>query len=742
MLIAKVALLNTTREYDILFSYLIPDYLTTEVGRGTHVFVPFGRGNRQASGIVFEITDEFEGDIEKLKEISSIVPDMPNFPDEMIMLAAWMQKKYICTYSDAIKCILPSKTNIKTNRTVKLSIGDDEAKELIEGNKLRSINQIKVLQILLEQGETEVSEIINNSSVNIGSINGLSKKGLVEFGTIEIMRDPFSEKYYEETFSLEPIGEQLEIIDKIIERLEKHLYCKMLLHGVTGSGKTEVYMQTISKCISMGRNAILLVPEISLTPQMINSFKGRFGENVAVLHSRLSVGERYDQWRSIREGKVQIVIGARSAVFAPMDNIGIIIIDEEQEGTYKSESMPRYHAEQIAEYRCIYHGAVLLKGSATPSVVSYYDAVEGDTVLLTMNKRINLKAMPPVKIVSMIDEIKAGNRSSMSRELIDLLIKNKEAGKQSLLFLNRRGHSRTILCRDCGYTVKCPDCGIAMTYHSAGDRLICHYCGFTVRSISECPKCKSIYIGKFGTGTQKIEEELREMLPGFTFIRMDADTTSGKNAHEKILDKFRNEKIDIIIGTQMIAKGHDFADVTLVGILSVDGMLNIDAYNAFEKGFQLITQAAGRAGRSETQGNVIVQAFDTDNFCIQRACEHDYVGFYENEIEFRRAMRYPPFTHMGVVALASTNDRKVFDYAKAIKAVCSTFSDDGNIEVFGPSRPTIQKIKGKYRWRLVIKCDSEALLIELFTHIINGMRAKLKKDEIDMALDVDPVNFY
>jgi len=523
------------------------------------------------------------------------------------------------------------------------------------------------------------------------------------------------------------------------QQLDSKGYGESLIHGITGSGKTEVYLQLISHCFEMGKKAIMLVPEIALTPQMVERFVSRFGKRVAVMHSRLSLGERFDQWKLISEGKVDVVVGARSAIFAPIENLGLIVIDEEHEGSYKSESMPRYNAKEVAQKRCEINGALLLYGSATPSVDTYYRATQREIKLIEMRSRPNTAQLPSVELVDMRLELENGNRSPFSSRLMEELNKNSGNNQQSILFLNRRGFSTFVFCRNCGYTMKCPECNIALTFHSKNNRLICHYCGFTVKNPTKCPSCESGNIRYFGIGTQKIEEEIKQRLPDSSVLRMDTDTIGYKNAHEEILNRFKNENINIMVGTQMIAKGHDFPNVTLVGVLVADSMLNIGDFRSSERTFQLLTQVAGRAGRGDIGGRVIIQTYNTEEYSILAACHQDFIGFYKQEILIRKRLDYPPFSNIAIVTFSGRKDRAIFEISKSIKPELME-KCTSDFEVLGPSRCPIPKIANKYRWRLVIKAKNIELLVDELTKMSDRIWKKAKDEDIMMSIDINPYN--
>ncbi|MCR4435898.1 MAG: primosomal protein N' [Clostridiales bacterium] len=810
--IASVVVSNTARGFDREYHYTIPDVLMEKIKPGVRVLVPFGRSDRVREAYVLDVLEETGKT--GLKEIKSVIDEEAVLSPHMIKLAAWMKERYICTYSDVIKTMLPPGIGVKSQRTVGLlkyedglnagakkildvlaehgneldyrELGDivnikDYEKQIetldkigavrvyeeftarvrkktvrvaylalpeeeiiheMETNRIKKIQQVRILEMLLENEFVSVADIARFSGVSPSVLNTLKKHGYIDFKNVEISRDPLKNKPIVQTQPLLPTPQQAYALDKIKGCLDSGKFAEILLHGVTGSGKTEVYLQLIQHCFDQGKHAIVLVPEISLTPQMIERFKGRFGDSVAVLHSRLSMGERYDQWRLIRDGKIKVAVGARSAVFAPFEKLGMIIIDEEHEGTYKAEITPKYHARDVACQRCKNENAVLILGSATPSVETYYRAETGEIGFVEMTKRANHMVMPKIEIVDMKKELEEGNRSVFSRKLTAEINENIRLGQQTILFLNRRGYASFVLCRDCGYTLKCPNCSISLTYHASDERLICHYCGFTVKNPSVCPKCKSAHIRHFGTGTQKIEEEIKKSFPGSTVIRMDMDTTTYKNSHEEILRQFREEKIDIMVGTQMIAKGHDFPNVTLVGVLAADSLLNLNDYRACERTFQLITQVAGRAGRGELPGRVVIQAYNTGDFSIVSACNHDYSGFYKNEILIRKKLGYPPFNNISVVVLSGGNDRLTFRKSKEVKELLTEgFAREAcPSEVLGPVRAPLSKIKNKYRWRIVIKCKSMEKIIAVLSAVSAEYYKKRSNSCVELSMDINPAN--
>ncbi len=809
----SVVLSNTTRAFDKKYTYSVPEHLSQQIFQGCRVLVPFGSGEQVREGFVTETNPlVLEDKSIVYKEIKEILEPYPLLTNDSIQLLEWMKRRYICTYSDIIKCMLPPGISVKTVKNIKindihkdfkkaglkkvLSVLDDcggecEYEELrgicsikgfksaieelclsgavsmeesyeqkvnaktvkavslarptseiideLENNQIKRIQHVRVLEILLENEIVSVSDMQRFAGVTTSVLDTLSKHGYISYKSLEIKRNPLKGKHYEKTEPLSPTEDQSHALAFLKKQLDCKNFQETLLHGITGSGKTEVYLQLISHCFLLGKKAILLVPEISLTPQMVERFVSRFGNRVAVIHSKLSLGERFDQWKLIRDGKVDVVVGARSAIFAPMENLGLIVIDEEHEGSYKSESMPRYNAKDDARKRCEINNCLLVYGSATPSVETYYSAETEKIHLLEMQNRPKTAELPKVELVDMRVELENGNKTPFSSRLVEELLKNKDNNQQSILFLNRRGFSTFVICRNCGYTMKCPECSIALTYHSKTKRLICHYCGFTVQNPSVCPSCKSENIRYFGTGTQKIEEEVTKRIPEASVIRMDMDTVGYKNAHEEILNRFKNENINIMVGTQMIAKGHDFPNVTLVGVLAADGMLNTGDYRASERTFQLLTQVSGRAGRGDIGGRVIIQTYNTDEYSIIAACNHDFKSFYAQEIMIRKRLDYPPFTNIALITFSGRRDRGVFESAKSMKPLlCEECPED--TLVLGPSRCPVPKIANKYRWRLVVKERDVELLIERLSAMGDKFWKNNKDKDVTMSIDINPYN--
>lgn len=605
----------------------------------------------------------------------------------------------------------------KIVRVAALAIDEDDVFDIIEGlNKRRAFAQAKMLEILIGNEFIAVSDLVRFADGSYNAVSSLEKKGLITLNNITVLREILS---CEVTSKTEPplyTEEQQKAVSQLKILIEKGEYSRVLLHGVTGSGKTEVFMNAISEVIKKGKQAILLVPEIALTPQMVQRFTDRFGSRIAVFHSGLSLGEKYDQWKKMRDGEADIVIGARSAVFAPFSNLGIIIMDEEHEQTYKSEMTPRYQTKEVAVFRAAQDQSVLLLASATPEVQSYYKASVGEYQLLEMKQRANRAQMPEVAVVDMRDELESGNKSIFSRLLTEEIGKNLACGEQTILFLNRRGFSTFVSCRSCGYVAKCPDCNISLTYHKFNDQLRCHYCGYTRSNPTECPSCGGKYIRYFGSGTQKIEEEIQKLFPEASTIRMDVDTTGRKFAHEKILNEFEKKKIDILIGTQMVAKGLDFENVTLVGVVSADVMLNLDDYRSGERSFSVLEQVTGRAGRAKKPGRAVVQTYSPEHTAITYMQRHDYHAFYRAEIQMREAMWYPPFCDMILVMFSALSETLVQQASKFFAKQLSAAGElPQKVRILGPIPSAVTKIKNKYRWQLVIKCDNADALNVILT---------------------------
>lgn len=625
----------------------------------------------------------------------------------------------------------------KKSVAYKLAVTRDEALEYAQMVRKRAPKQAQAMEIIADAEILSLRDFKNFALCDGAVIKTLNKKGLIDKIQIDIDRDPNTD-YVKQEEDKKLTYEQRAVVSEIVPCLEERRNETFLLHGVTGSGKTEVYIHCIKKVLEMGRKAIVLVPEISLTPQTVNRFRARFPDRVAVIHSALSQGERFDQWCKIRDGGADIVIGARSAVFAPFDDIGIIIVDEEHSDTYKSESAPRYVTSEIADFRAKQHGAVVLLASATPSFATYHSATEGKIRLLTMTNRYNLNSMPDIYIADMREELKNGNKSMFSRRLQKEIQANLDRGEQTILFLNRRGFSTFVSCRECGYVAHCPNCNISMTYHKYDNSLQCHYCGHSVSNYDICPSCGSKYIRYFGGGTEKVENEVKSLFPDATTIRMDIDTTGKKQSHKTILDKFEKEKIDILIGTQMVTKGLDFENVTLVGVVSADTMLNIDDFRSGERTFDILEQVTGRAGRGSKTGRAVIQTYSPEHEAVVMAAKHDYNKYYHTEIKYRELLWYPPFCNMTLVGFSGAVKKDVEDCANTFRQALG----DGDFTVLGPIPCAVSKIKNKYRYQMIIKSKLEDDLTPLLLKSRNACYDNLNFSDVTVIIDKNPTHVH
>lgn len=652
--------------------------------------------------------------------------------------------------------MIKDKVRKKTVKTVSAAVSGEEAEKALASFSGQARRQKEVLQFLLEVGvPLSLQEVLSTLRVTAGTVAKLAEKGFAVIEDVEVFRDPYRNRHFKGTDPLERTAEQEVVYGKVTETLDERSYGVFLLHGVTGSGKTEVYLQTIERCISLGRQAIVLVPEISLTPQMVERFKGRFGGKVAVMHSRLSTGERYDEWRKIREGRVQVAIGARSAVFAPFADLGLIVMDEEHETSYKQEETPKYHARDVAVYRAHQHNAAVILGSATPSLESYHAArSQADDnfapLLLEMKQRPSGSHLPGVNIVDMREELRDGNRSMFSRALHEGIAARLERGEQTVLLLNRRGHSTFVMCRTCGYVAGCPECDISLTYHQKSNNLRCHYCGYAAPAPSICPECNSEHIRYFGTGTQRVEGELAKLFPGIRVIRMDVDTTTEKGSHEKLLQTFREKKGDVLLGTQMVAKGLDFPDVTLVGVIAADTALNFPDFRSAEKTFQLLTQVAGRAGRHQLPGEVFIQTYMPDHYSVIHASRHDYGSFVREELNHRRALHYPPYSRLILVTLSHEKLplllRMAENFAGDLRGKAQRLGWYGNLDRFaaealdilGPVASPIPRIKNRYRFQCMVKYRGPLDAVRLVRETAADTLANLRDASLQISIDVDP----
>ncbi|PEC49780.1 primosomal protein N' [Bacillus sp. AFS077874] len=798
MTYASVLVDVSVRQTDRPFDYKVPTRWQDAIQPGMRVIVPFGP--RKVQGFVLSIKETTN--VEKVKEIEEVLDVMPVLTEELLLLGSYLSQKTLCFFISAYQAMLPTaikavykkhvqvtseealdqlapelanlfsivkrrewteieslvskislvqraikeglleieyevknKANKKTERVVSLLKVLDEELPII-----KSPQQKDIIEYLRMNGQTSVKELKECLGITDSPIKTLEKNEVISIKTVEVYRDPYEGREIERSKPLPLIEEQQIAFEQIVSSFHERKNKIHLLHGVTGSGKTEVYLQAIQVVLSEGKEAIVLVPEISLTPQIVGRFKSRFGNDVAVLHSGLSIGEKYDEWRKIQRKEVKVVVGARSAIFAPFENIGMIIIDEEHETTYKQDEHPRYHARDIAIWRGEYHHCPIVLGSATPTLESFARAGKGVYELNTMSKRVNQGPLPEVEIVDMREQLRIGNRTMFSTALHEKILDRLEKKEQIILFLNRRGYSSFVMCRDCGYTIQCPHCEVSLTYHKHNHHLKCHYCGYETYMPKQCPSCQSEHIRFFGTGTQKVEEAITKTYPEARVIRMDNDTTSRKGAHEKMLKQFGNGEADILLGTQMIAKGLDFPNVTLVGVLAADSSLHLPDFRASERTFSLLTQVSGRAGRHEKPGEVVIQTYSPEHYSIELAKTQDYVAFYEEEMKIRRSFRYPPFYYLVLISIAHNDLIKTVKVSEQIAGYLREYLSEGSI-VLGPVASPIAKIKDHFRYQCVIKYKSEPALYDVLNRIQQYYQDETDKGKLQLTIDFQPTMF-
>lgn len=697
-------------QLDKIFQYIIPDELLHRVEIGCRVKIPFGRTTR--TGYVVDISEEAEIEPDRIKPLIEVITESVTIDGKLIRLANWMKNYYGSTMYQALKVVIPIKEKVKpvTKKTIHLLISGNEAREIAsEARRKKHMAQARLLEALADNPVADFTLLNQKLDITMSTVNSLDKKGLIEIETSVMFRNAVRSRALKKE---KPVlnDEQKFVTESIIEDFKNGDNTPCLIKGVTGSGKTEVYMELIEWNIERGKEVICLIPEISLTYQTVMRFYNRFGDNISIINSRMSKGERYDSFLAAKEGRIKIMIGPRSALFTPFNNLGLIIIDEEHENAYKSENVPKYHARETAVELAKISGAKVVFGSATPSLDTYYRAKNGVYKLFTMENRAGSGTLPVVETVDLRDEMKNGNRSVFSRRLLALMEEKLQKKEQIMLFLNRRGYRGFINCRDCGHIIECPHCAVSMTEHKSG-KLICHYCGYEAPIVKICPECGSKHIGKFKAGTELIEEETRKLFPNAFVLRMDLDTTKGKDGHADILEKFADGEADILIGTQMIVKGHDFPNVTLVGILLADMSLYSPDYMAAERSFELLTQAAGRAGRGDKKGNVIIQTYNPEHYSIVHACKHDFDSFYEEEIAYREMMGYPPVLQFMSCKIASLDEEKAVYISEEIKKITAGFAEDTRI--IGPGNAPVYKINDIYYRIIYYKNSSHERLEEI-----------------------------
>ncbi|MBB6452975.1 primosomal protein N' (replication factor Y) [Salirhabdus euzebyi] len=798
MNIARVIVDVPSMSIDRLFDYKIPERYIGVMEEGMRVIVPFGP--RKVMGFVVEVQNESSiSKLKEIQEVMDLTPVLTNelislgkwlaektlsfqITALQVMLPQILKAKYekelwllaqedmleealrflfagraVVPFSDIddrqityyqiqkaiqdglveIRYIVKSKETKKKITWVK-PVELWKLEEALLDTPKQAVKQQEIITYFLDKPEAiPLKQLLGKIDTTRSTINNLSKKGLLELFEKEVYRDPLQNRTFEKTVPLELTSEQSAAIKPIKKSIDENNHDVFLLHGVTGSGKTEVYLQSIQKVLEQGKEAIVLVPEIALTPQMVQRFKSRFGSKVAVMHSGLSAGEKFDEWRKIQRKEVQVVVGARSAIFAPFRNLGIIIIDEEHETSYKQDDHPRYHARDVAIYRGKHHQCPVVLGSATPTLETFARAKKDVYKLLTLSKRMNEQAMPAVHIVDMRGELHAGNRSMFSMELQEKIRERIQKKQQIVLFLNRRGYSTFVICRDCGNTVQCPHCDISLTYHRNQERLKCHYCSYEIPMPKKCPECESESIRYFGTGTQKVEEALQQTFPEARVIRMDVDTTRRKGAHEKLLTQFGEHKADILLGTQMIAKGLDFANVTLVGVLAADSLLHLPDFRSSEKTFQLLTQVSGRAGRHQLPGEVIIQSYTPEHYSVELASQYDYEGFFQHEMNIRKTFQYPPYYFLTLVTVSHSNHVYVVQVAQKIAKILSE-KIAPDTKILGPTPSPLTRIKNRYRYQCMIKYRNEPDLYKKMKSIIQLFEDEIQQKDLQISVDFEP----
>lgn len=739
---------------DKTFQYSIPDELLCDIRPGVCVDIPFG--SRTITGYVIEVTDEPEYDPARTKPLIGIKANSVAVEAKLIALAAWIRRNYGSTMNQALKTVIPVKKQAKeqVSRSIALKIDKVRARAqlaLCEAKNQKAKARLFRALIDADEGASlEYSFVTGKLSVSVATIRALEQSGFIEVITQTGYRNPV-EHMSVDTYDKVLNAAQQSVVDAIEGDIASGLRNTYLIKGVTGSGKTEVYMELIAHCIQSGRQAIVLIPEIALTYQTVMRFFARFGNRVSIINSRLSNGERYDQFERAKNGDIDIMIGPRSALFTPFSNLGLIIIDEEHENSYKSESVPRYHAREVAIEYARMSDAIVVLGSATPSVDSFYKAKTGVYRLLELDTRVDDRPLPKCEIVDLRQELREGNRSILSTRLQELMEERLQNGQQTMLFLNRRGKSAFMSCRACGFVVKCPHCDVSLSEHSGGV-MVCHYCGYRQPVPKVCPSCGSKYISGFKAGTQKIEAMVAKRFPQARILRMDYDTTRAKDAYEKILQAFSNHEADILIGTQMIVKGHDFSNVTLVGVLAADMSLHVNDFHAAERTFALLTQAAGRAGRGKLPGNVVIQTYDPDHYAIQTAKEQDYEAFYDKEIEYRRLMNYPPVWNMLLIHVTSPDESECGSIAQRVHDTAAQMishieksqspDDRHQIQLIGPADATIAKVNDIYRKVIYMKTSDYAALISVKDGIEQAVKADTAMKNANISFDFNPMSGF
>lgn len=731
----------THEKLDKVFQYRIPSELEGILEVGTEVIVPFGRGNKETGGYVIGFSETADYDADKIKFILRRAEDKRAIESKLVALAAWMKEVYGGTMIQALRTVLPIKKQekIKKKRTVRLLLSEEDGRKRLDtflhkNQKARA----RALAGLLDQPCQDYELLTKKLHVTLSVLRAMEEQGILVIESQDALRNPVCYRRTEEKETI-LTKEQEQAVSAFVQDYEKGYRKTYLVYGVTGSGKTEVYMKMIQHVVENGKQAIVLIPEIALTYQTVLRFYNRFGNRVSILNSRLSQGERSDQMERVKRGEVDVMIGPRSALFTPFENLGLIVIDEEHETTYKSEQVPRYHARETAIRRAKLEGASVVLGSATPSLEAFYRCRQGEFTLLELKNRATAQSLPEVYTVDMREELKYGNRSIISDKLKEMIEDRLKKRQQIMLFLNRRGYAGFVSCRECGYVVKCPHCDVALSAHKNG-KLVCHYCGYERPSMPSCPECGSHYIGGFRAGTQQIEELVKKMFPTARVLRMDMDTTKKKDSHEKILSAFASEEADILIGTQMIVKGHDFPHVTLVGILAADMSLYSNHYQSAERTFQLLSQACGRAGRGREKGEVVIQTYNPEHYSIQTAARQDYESFYEEEMNYRMLMGYPPAEDLLAIWMTGEEEEHLKVAAGYLKEFTERINREGKLTVIGPAAPYVSKINDQYRQIIYVKSEDYEWLVRAKDLLEQYIDMNRGFDHLRIQFDFNPLN--
>ena len=715
MIYADIIIDISSDKLDRSFQYCVPAHLEQEIKLGMVVSIPFGNSNQLRKGYVTGLSQEAKVDPSRLKEIAGCCSAEETTESRLIALAAWMKENYGSTMIQALKTVLPIKEKIraKEKRYLSLSISEEKTAEILaQLEKTRFKARTRLLRELLQKKRLDYTTASRELGVAASVVKKLEEQGILHIEYDEVQRNSLNTEDIQKEEPLPLTAEQESAVQCILEEWKSAQPRPVLLEGVTGSGKTQVYMKLIEETLNRGEQAIVLIPEIALTYQTVRRFYARFGEKVSVINSRQSQGERYDQFKRARKGEVQVMVGPRSALFTPFSRLGLIVIDEEHEPSYKSENSPRYHARETAVKRAELEHARVVLGSATPSLEAYSRAVSDEYVLVKLKARYGERPMPKVSIVDLREELKAGNRSILSRELRGGIERRLESREQIMLFLNRRGYAGFVSCRSCGHVMKCPHCDVSLSEHNNG-RLICHYCGYETKKPQVCPECGSPYIGGFKAGTQQIEKVVQDTFPGVRTLRMDFDTTRNKGSYEKILASFAAHEADVLIGTQMIVKGHDFPEVTLVGVIAADLSLNADDYRCGERTFQLLCQAVGRCGRGKKPGEAVIQTYHPDHYSIQAAAVQDYEAFYEEEMSYRELMDYPPAAHMMAVLGSCPEEELLIQAMHYLQLYINRIYKKKDLHVIGPAYASVGKVKDIYRQVIYLKHEDYGTLVRI-----------------------------